>query len=245
MVPVYICDDVKETREYLRKVIQNFILIHAYDMEVVLVTGDPEAILVHRQGHSLRSIYFFDVDLKHPDYNGFTLAKAIRSLDARGFMIFVTTHEELVFETFKYRLEAMSYLYKDVPEKLNEQIGENLAEIHQLITKEVDDLESYYTVKVSDISYQIPVKEILFFETSPTHHRIILHAENRMLEFRGDLKNIEKQLGETFLKIHRSYLVQLHQIEKVNFSDNTLILKNGSVCLMSRKGKKMLKEHFG
>ncbi|MDH6363736.1 two-component system response regulator AgrA [Enterococcus sp. PF1-24] len=243
MVPVYVCDDVKETREYLAQIIRNLILIHGYDMEVVLVTGDPEEVLEHRKNHKLRSIYFFDVDLQHEVYDGFTLAKEIRKFDTRGFLIFVTTHEEMIFETFKYRLEAMSYLYKDVPEKLNQQLKDCLKEVNYLLSQEVSDRQSYYTVKMAESSYQIPLAEILFFETA-TGHRIILHTESRMLEFRGNLKKIEEELPEGFLKIHRSFLVQTSKIQQVNYADNTVVMKNGSVCLMSRSGKKMLKQLF-
>lgn len=243
MVPIYICDDVKETREYLEKIISNLIMINAYDMEIVLVTGDPLEVLEHRQSHTMRAVYFFDVDLKHDTYNGFSLAKEIRELDTRGFLIFVTTHEELIFETFKYRLEAMSYLYKDVPEKLNEQLMECLQEIHHLLTKEVGDNQRYYTVKVADASYQLPLESILFFETVGAH-RVVLHSETRLLEFRGELKKIEQELSEDFIKIHRSYLVQKSKIQQIHYSDNTVIMENGSVCLMSRGGRKLLKELF-
>lgn len=212
MVPIYICDDVQETREYLKKIISNLIMIHDYDMEIVLVTGDPKEVLAHRRSHAMRSIYFFDVDLKHEEYNGFSLAKEMRALDTRGFLIFITTHEELIFETFKYRLEAMSYLYKDAPEKLNGQLMECLVDIQQLLTQELGDSQSYYTVKIADASYQLPMESILFFETVGAH-RVVLHTESRLLEFRGELKKIEQQLSEKFLKIHRSYLVQ-----KVRFS---------------------------
>ncbi|GCF93375.1 DNA-binding response regulator [Enterococcus florum] len=243
MVPIYICDDVKETRDYLKSILSNLIMIHAYDMEIVLVTGDPEAVIQHRESHHLRSIYFFDVDLADERYNGFTLAKQIRELDTRGFLIFITTHEELIFETFKYRLEAMSYLYKDRPEKLNKQIKECLEEVHHLLLKEDGEMRRYYTVKVADSSYQIPIDEILFFETVGSH-RVVLHTENRLLEFRGELKKIEQQLPKDFVKIHRSYIIQKEKIVQVNYSDNTVIMKDGSVCLMSRIGKKLLKQLF-
>lgn len=243
MVPVYICDDIKETREYIKKLISNLIMIHAYDMEIVLVTGDPKEVLEHRRSHTLRSIYFFDVDLKHEEYNGFSLAKEIREMDTRGFLVFITTHEELIFETFKYRLEAMSYLYKDTPEKLNSQLMECLQDIQHLLTQELGDPQSYYTVKVADASYQLPLDSILFFETVGAH-RVVLHTENRILEFRGELKKIEQQLSEDFLKIHRSYLVHKSKIQQVNYSDNTVLMENGSVCLMSRAGKKLLRSYF-
>lgn len=242
LIPIYICDDNEEMKKYLVKVIKNLVMIQGYDMEVVLATTDPNEILLHRKTQTQRSVYFFDVDLKNNDYDGFTLAKEIRALDTRGFLVFVTTHEELIFETFKYRLEAMSYLVKEEPEKLNLQIKECLDEINSLIMGETGDVRSYYTVKMGDSSYQIPVEEILFFETSSGHHKVVLHTENRMLEFRGDLNGVESEIKEGFLKVHRSYFIALNKIVRVNYADNTVELKGGRTCYLSRRGKKLLKE---
>lgn len=241
MVPIYICDDIKETRDYLGKLISNLIMINDLDMEIVLVTGDPNELITHRESHTKRAIYFLDVDLKHEKYNGFTLAKEIRNSDTRGFLIFVTTHEELMADTFKYRLEALNYLYKDVPDKLNPQLKECLLEIQHLLTRETPSPQSYFTVKVADSVYQIPMEDLLFLETIGDH-RVILHTETRQLEFRGEMKKIQQELPEEFVKIHRSYLVQKGKISQINYSDNTVVMKGGSVCLMSRAGRKLLKK---
>ncbi|MFV0393305.1 MAG: LytR/AlgR family response regulator transcription factor [Coprobacillaceae bacterium] len=209
MIPIYLCDDDKMIIKKLETIINNSILIQNYDMEIVLASTNPIEILKHKEANDQRSIYFLDVDLKHEKYDGFTLAKQIREKDTRGFIIFVTTHEELIFDTFKYRLEAMSYLIKDDSENLSKYIKDCLDEIHTLILNEKKDIESYYTVRNGDSVYQIPIQDILFFETSNANHRIILHTKNRILEFRGDLSSIEKEIEGSFYRVHRSYLIQL------------------------------------
>lgn len=73
-------------------------------------------------------------------------------------------------------------------------------------------------------------------------HRVILHTETRQLEFRGEMKKIQQELSGDFVKIHRSYLVQKGKISQINYSDNTVVMKGGSVCLMSRAGRKLLKK---
>jgi len=244
MVPIYICDDNEMEKKYLEKMIENLILIMGYDMQVVLATVDPEEVILHRQGHLERSVYFFDVDLKNEFYNGFTLAKRIRQIDTRGFLVFVTTHEEMMFETFKYRLEAMSYLIKDDQEKLGQQIRECLEEISSLLKWEKADARSYYTIKSGDSCYHVPMDEILYFETAGEAHRVVLHTKNRLLEFRGDISTLEKEVGEDFLKIHRSYLVRIDKVVGINYSNHTIEMEGGSVCLYSRSKKKMIKQRF-
>lgn len=245
MVPIYICDDDKTIVDYMVKVINNFILIYGYDMKVKLAATNPEELLKAREKETQRAIYFLDVDLKHEEYNGFNLAKEIRKMDTRGFLIFVTTYEELVYETFKYRLEAMSYLIKGNEVELSQQIGECLAEINLLITQETGDVQSYYTLKLADSTYQIPVSEILYFETSHVSHRIILNAQQRILEFRGDLKAVEREVSDEFCRVHRSYLVNISKIKKVDYAGDFIELEGGYQCPLSRKGKKFMKELLG
>ena len=241
VIPIYICDDDKNVLQALIALINKSILIQNYDMEIVCATTDPLEMIQEQKNNDQRSIYFLDVDLGHDKYDGFSLAKQIREIDTRGFIIFVTTHEELMFETFKYRLEAMSYLIKEAT-SLGKQITHCLDDIHHLVLTERIEVNSYYTARVADKAYQLPVKEILYFETSPLSHHVIAHMNNRRLEFRGNLNAIEKEIGSAFLRIHRSFLVHNQYITSTNSTNNTITLNNGVTCMVSRRGKYLLKE---
>lgn len=245
MVPIYICDDNGKTLAFIKSTIERYLMIKDYDMHVTLATGDPNDLLKKSEQENLRSIYFLDVDLAHTDFDGFTLAKALRSIDTRGFIIFVTTHEELIFETFKYRLEAMSYLTKEHPVRLAEQIQENLDEIHRLISKEQGAKESYYTVRAGERTYQLPLSEIYYFETSERSHFLRVYGENRIIEFRGNLQEIEEELTKDFCKVHRSFLVNLTKVKQADYKKAELEMENGAKCFISRKGKRVLKERLG
>lgn len=244
MIPIFICDDQAEIKNHLSDIIQKYIMIEQLDMKIELATTDPTELLALRKQSNKRGIYFLDVDLQHDMYNGFTLAKELRNLDTRGFFIFVTTHDELMFETFRYRLEAMSYLIKDDVQKLRVQIHECLNEVHRLISQENQDTRSYYTVRIGDTSYQIPMDEILYFETGNKTHHLLLHTTTRILDFRGNLQQVAEELGSGFLKVHRSFLIQLSKVRHVDYPNNEVIMENDVRCLLSRKGKKLLKEQL-
>jgi len=241
MIPIYLCDDDTNVLQTLTRIINNSIVIQAYDMKMVGATTDPLELLQRVKENNQRSIYFLDVDLRHEKYDGFTLAKQIRKVDTRGFIIFVTTHEELMFETFKYRLEAMSYLIKD-DSALGEQICHCLDDIHNLVITESKAVNSYYTVRVADNSYQLPIKDILYFETSTNSHHVTVHMANRRLEFRGNLTAVEKEIGLSFLRVHRSFLVNSQHVASVSNTENIVTLDNGATCFLSRKGRRLLKE---
>jgi len=241
MIPIHLCDDDTRILQTLTSIINNNIIIQDYDMKIICATTDPLELVQRVKENNQRSVYFLDVDLKHEKYDGFILAKQIRKVDTRGFIIFVTTHEELMFETFKYRLEAMSYLIKD-DSSLEKQIRHCLEDIHNLIIAESKDTNSYYTVRVADHTYQLPVNDILYFETSTNSHHVAVHMTNRRLEFRGNLKAVEAELDSSFLRVHRSFLVNSQHVASVSNTENTVTLDNGTTCFLSRKGKRLLKE---
>ena len=117
MVPIYLCDDDPQIRAAIRRELEKEILIKGYDMEVAAACAGPEELLEALQKSGQRGIYFLDVDLKHEQYTGFTLGQAIRKMDPRGFLIYVTAFGELAFETFRYQLEALDYIVKREPEE--------------------------------------------------------------------------------------------------------------------------------
>ncbi len=51
--------------------------------------------------------------------------------------------------------------------------------------------EEQIRIKSGPINTKLFVDEILFFESSPVPHKVIVHLENRMLEYNGKIKEIE------------------------------------------------------
>ena len=51
------------------------------------------------------------------DINGIKLGSEIRKYDPIGNIIFVTSHSELTYLTFVYKVSAMDFIFKDDPKK--------------------------------------------------------------------------------------------------------------------------------
>lgn len=150
MVPIYLCDDDPQIRAAIRRELEKEILIKGYDMKVAAACAGPEELLEEIQKSGRRGIYFLDVDLKHEQYTGFTLGQAIRKMDPRGFLIYVTAFGELAFETFRYQLEALDYIVKENPEEMFAGIRKCLAAVVERMQDEKEDDRAYFTVKFMD-----------------------------------------------------------------------------------------------
>ncbi|MHC5229923.1 LytR/AlgR family response regulator transcription factor [Enterococcus sp. LJL99] len=243
MKKIYLCDDELIYREQINSIIKHAIDHYDHPLMIELKAKNSEELLAASIDHS-SSIYFLDVNLIGSKLNGFELGKEIRRRDPRGFIIFITTFEELAFETFKYRLEAMDYIVKDQPEKITERIASCLASImeRELANPDLTNEEELLVVKFGDEIIRLSVSEIIFIETSNRSHMVIIHTKTQTLEIVDNLQKLEEVLSTGFIRSHRSFLVNQAYITRYNLKQNILELTTGQSCLVSRRMKKILKE---
>lgn len=242
MVEIYICDDEEPARRQIQEDIEKKILIEDYDMKVTFCTGDSGKLLEKVQSApQKRNIYFLDVELKDQEYDGFLLGKEIRRLDPHGTLVYITGYQQLAYRTFQYHLEAFDYIIKDI-KKQKDSIDRCLESLHRRLRDESrEDAAGIYTVKIGDTLKHVSIADILFFETSPKSHRVVLHTENGRMEFVGNLNDIARQMGDGFIRLHRSCLVAADKITEVDLKHCKA--KVGTCeCLVSRTMKSVLLE---
>ncbi len=67
---------------------------------------------------------------------------------------------------------------------------------------------------IGDTEYYVPKKEVLFFETSGG--RVFAHTRNRMYSCEKKLFELEEMLGASFLRISKSTIVNIMEIESLH-----------------------------
>lgn len=185
--------------------------------------------------------FFLDIDLKS-DINGLALAQRIRQIQPRCFIIFITSHSELSFLTFQYKVEALDFIIKDSGEHIKSKIHECLLNVYEKYTTLNNAVIKSFIINHSDKCIAVNYDQILFFETSGNIHKIILHTQNKVIEFNGQLKDVEKQLDDRFYRCHRSYIINKDNIAEVDFNNLLVYMKNGETCPVSVRLKKGLKK---
>ena len=134
MIDVYICEDIKEQRDILAHYVKAAILIQEYDMKLRISTDKPKELIEQLKQSKNTGLYFLDIDLKS-NKNGIVLAKEIREYDPRGFIVFVTSHSEMSYITFQYKVEALDFILKDDPRELQHRICECMENVNQKYAK--------------------------------------------------------------------------------------------------------------
>lgn len=239
MLKIFICEDNKTQLQSLEKIINNILVIENYDMEIALASTDPYELINALNNSKETGIYFLDVDL-HSDINGIQLAERIRQYDPRGFIIFVTTHAEMSYLTFLYKVEAMDYVIKDNFDNLKRRIESCLKDALTKHTKKNSLSEKIFSIKVDDKIITVPYNDIYYFETSSKIHKVILHSTNRMIEFYSKMKDLEGILDERFCRSHNSYMINKDKIKEIDIKNRIAYMNNGDECPISTRGLKKL-----
>ncbi len=225
MLNIFVCEDNAIQRRTVVQIIQNTVLIEELDMQLVLDTGDPYALL--NEARSSRN-------------TGMKLAQQIRLFDPRGFIIFITAHSEMSYMTFQYRVEAMDFVLKDNPAEAKVKIRECLLNAMERYSLHTNKTRKTYTAQVGGRKVSVDYDDIFFFETSGNIHKVILHAKDRQVEFSGTMKELAGALDDNFVRCHRSFLVNKNNISEIDVKNRIIHFLNGETCLVSTRMMKGL-----
>lgn len=121
--------------------------------------------------------------------------------------------------------------------------------VHQMVTQIFEhfivkeEAEDVFIVETRDEKYRIPYTEILYFESRAK--KIYACTENSEYGFYDTMDHLKENLSDSFVRCHRSYIVNRSYIKKVKLSQNCIVLKEGINLPLSRSYKGALKEKYG
>lgn len=160
------------------------------------------------------NVYILGLQIHHNRRAGLQLGQLIRQADPEATIIFITVHDELLYITYKYRLEALDFISKD-----HDNIRQELLKDFSLITHRHQWQETnVFHYKSYKQTSSILLDDICYFKSNNlnTHAATIYTSDFRTIE------------------IHQNYLVNSHLVKKVDFYSRTVIFYNGMTCPISR-----------
>jgi DNA-binding LytR/AlgR family response regulator len=172
------------------------------------------------------------LDINMPNLNGIDFAKAHAGNHSEGpIMVFTTAYSEYAIEG--YKANAVDYLLK--PFGFNEfeaaaQKVKDICEIRQQsaaaeVSTKVDD--DVIFVKSDYKIVRVDINSIRYIEAMSEYLRIACDDRDKPVIVLLSMKKIEDYLpSERFMRIHRSYIINLNKISEVK--KNHVILNDGS-----------------
>lgn len=157
------------------------------------------------------------LDIQMPDLTGTEFA---RVLGSGPKIIFTTAYEKYAIEGFK--LDAVDYLLK--PFSYEEFLkaakkAENLLNLEKTSTHRIEANSEFLFLKSEYKIRRINFNDIDYVEGLKDYVKVYLHNDPKPILSLNSLKSLEAKLPATkFMRVHRSFIVNLERIETVERS---------------------------
>jgi DNA-binding LytR/AlgR family response regulator len=180
------------------------------------------------------------IDIKMPGISGIELVKSLNSPPA---IIFTTAFPNYAIDGFD--LDAVDYLLKPISiDRFLKAVNKVFAKVNNSIdTNQEKSVSNFLFVKSGQGRVRINYADIYYIEALENYVRIYL--KDKMIVSLSSMKNIEEALpSNLFLRIHRSYIVNLEKVESVQNNIFKLGNKNLGTGKSYRKAiSEILKSH--
>ena len=229
MIDIAICDDEKVIRERITDLINK----QGADCHIDNFGAGNELLAAGKHFDMI----FLDIQMEGK--NGIETARAIREYDRKAVIVFVTAMKEYVFEAFD--VAAFHYLLKPIEEnKFAEVFGNAVKEIQkQQRTQETE--APTLLVKTKNRSRMLKQSEIIFIENRA--NKVEIHTSKEVIETYYTMSKLEGELGSSFYRCHRGYLVNMEHITE--YSNDMIDMDNGEkVYLAKEKYPEFVKEYM-
>lgn len=214
MLRIAICDDNKAIVDYLYRQINNTLQGEHIDFVVDTYTNGEKLKRSHLQ--NAYDILFLDICM--PTVSGFDIAELIRSLSTKTAIVFVTSNEHLVFESFNY--QPFYFIRKTTLVSMQLEIEQTLKKLLKLLRRHT--VIEFFSVE-EGLIYAVST-DILYVESRGhyLHYRMV---SGKTIVVRGKISEAESKLATLeFLRIHKSYIVNMYNILTIDKGKNELVV---------------------
>ncbi len=205
LIKVVIIDDEFPARKLLSEYVSKLSMLQ-------LVGVYEDAI---QSVKDLQQVDLILTDIQMPELSGLDF---IRSLKEKPMVIFTTAYKEYALDS--YELEAVDYLLKPISfprfvqaiNKVTERIKLKRQSLSPDNNKQGKD---YFMVKADYKLYRIDYANLLYVEGQSEYVTFHLKDKKRITAYYS-LKKLEEELpANEFVRIHKSYIVSLSNIDEV------------------------------
>lgn len=200
MYRVAICDDENEILNDISERIKACFQEKDISAEYVCM-NDPRKLMECLQTEKV-DVLFLDIDM--PYFSGMDIAGYVNENGLQTMLIFVTSHDALVYQTFAYR--PFGFIRKT-------HMADELEELSARIKKELLDRKQELVIEKGQEIIRIPIRDIIYIESEGNYLNI--YEKNTAIKVRETMTNMEKELsGKGFIRCHKGYLIHIDYIEK-------------------------------
>lgn len=214
MIQIAVCDDEKQVLNEISSKAQNVFEDINCPTEM-FKTDNPFKLLEHLKSNDV-DVLFLDIDM--PSLSGMDIAQFLMDNEIKTLLIFVTSHDALVYQSFKYH--PFGFIRKS---HFDEEIGT----VVKGLVVELQKKSEYFIFKNNEGFFKVLFSDILYFESESNY--INLHCIDKQYRFRSTITSLEQELSSKgFIRTHKGFLVNQQHIfaikgDDIELSDKKLL----------------------
>ena len=206
---ILIVDDEKPARDRLRQLLDDF-----GDHDIVGEASNGEEAI------ALATSTIPDVvllDIRMPGVDGIETAHHLNAMQNPPAIVFTTAYDEYAIDAFDAR--AIGYVLKPVRRERLERALEHASRLsgHALseltANSSLKSTRNHVCARIHDELRLIPVADVSYFNADQKY--VCVHHSDGEDLIDDSLKSLEDEFAEQFVRIHRSALVAVDKIEKL------------------------------
>lgn len=192
---VFICDDEPQILKQISKRVQALL------GECVIREFSDGAGLCNGLKGEECDVLLLDIDL--PDISGLRVAEWLKDMEQKPMLIFVTSHDELVYDSFHFH--PFGFIRKTC-------IDIELVKVLEDCVRELSGREQFFCFKSGSTNIRIKLPDICYFESDGNYLKVFTTGGKYRL--RDTIAAVEEQLaGKGFIRLHRGFLVNQRAVK--------------------------------
>ena len=198
-----IIDDNKMARIAMKQLVS--------EVEGLTVAGECSKAMEAYNLMQSKPVDVLFLDIEMPDMTGLELTRHLG--DKKPIIIFTTSKKEYAVDAFE--LNVVDYIVKPVTTPRFLQAVEKAREIYNSNKLEVSIEEKEFVfIRDNGILKRLLIEDICFLEAMGDYVKVF--TQQKFHAIHTTLKTVEEKLPpDKFLRVHRSYIVALNKIEKI------------------------------
>ncbi|MGN1084799.1 MAG: LytR/AlgR family response regulator transcription factor [Lachnospiraceae bacterium] len=221
---IFLCDDEPQILSDIAKKVSECLP----DSEIQTCSSGAE--LLGRLETQDCDILLLDIDM--PDMNGLEVAKCLAFRKQKPLLLFVTSHDELVYDSFQYH--PFGFLRKSY---FSSEIAGVLADC----IRELKGKDKHFCFRTDGNEVRLFLSDILYFEAEGNYLK--LFSKGQSYRFRSTLSAVENTLTDCgFLRIHKGFLINQAAVKLLNAEEAQLL--DGTVLPLGKNYAKAAKEQL-
>jgi len=219
---IVILDDEKDIVEYVKETLKKE---QDYNDKIYLHTSHTTL----EKSSYLKNIDILFIDIKLDNINGINFVKEHKKQLSNTKIIYITAYDEYIEESFE--TEPIYFLRKPLTE-------EKILKAYSKALKKINLQKQSIIISTQKGKRKINLSDIYYIESDARLINITL--KNEVITAYKKISEIEEELGNKFLRTHKSYIVNIDKIK--NFALTKITLENDKIIPISRHYQKKCKD---